>query len=52
MPDVSMCTGGSCPLRADCYRHTAKPSPYMQTYFLNPPVNADGTCGHFWKVKR
>jgi len=50
MPDVTMCKGGSCPLRESCYRHTAKPGA-LQSYFLTPPVKADSTCSYFWKVK-
>ena len=31
MPDISMCTG-NCPISDYCYRHTATPNPYWQTY--------------------
>ena len=40
MPDISMCTGNGCPRSSTCYRKTAKPSRYMQTYFTNPPFEA------------
>jgi hypothetical protein len=43
MPDISMCKGETdkgfiCPMRDTCYRYTAKPSEYMQTYFAEPPI--------------
>ena len=31
MPDISMCTG-KCVISDYCYRYTAKPNPYGQTY--------------------
>ena len=49
MPDISMCSGKDCPLSTTCYRCTATPSEFRQTYFLNPPVKEDGTCDHYWK---
>lgn len=49
MPDISMCAGGNCPKKQDCYRYTAKPSEFMQTYFCDPPYDAkEGTCEMFW----
>lgn len=55
MPDISMCTGGVCPLRGKCYRATAKPNSY-QSYFYGTPfrlvVLPDGTkqveCEYYW----
>lgn len=26
MPDITMCTGGECPKRDECYRHRARPA--------------------------
>jgi hypothetical protein len=51
MPDISMCTGEGCPKKSECYRHRARPSKYMQTYFATPPVQANGTCAYFSKVE-
>ena len=34
MSDISMCSGLDCPVKNDCYRHTAK-------YNLNIRVNPD-----------
>lgn len=58
MPDISMCTGGDCPLKNDCYRYKATPNEY-QSYFSYPPYsidfNIDGTqeidCLYFWNIK-
>jgi hypothetical protein len=52
MPDISMCLGGECPRRADCYRFRAKPS-MLQSYFTEPPFKpATGVCSHFWPAER
>lgn len=48
-PDISMCTGDKCPTRETCYRYTAKPSP-RQSYFVDPPIGADGECEYFMEV--
>ena len=44
-----MCEGTGCPLANNCYRHTATPNQYRQSYFTNPPVKKDGTCDYHWK---
>ena len=49
MPDITMCSGENCPLRAACYRHTAKPNRY-QSWFAVPPIK-DGKCEYFWDRK-
>lgn len=38
MPDITMCTGGTCQWREQCYRFTATPSEHRQSYFVTPPV--------------
>lgn len=50
MPDISMCTGGDCPMSDMCYRFLATPEPLMQTYFLDPPVKPSGRCDYYWEV--
>jgi hypothetical protein len=47
MPDITMCAGIYCPIKDNCYRYTAKPNEYRQSYFLTPPYK-DGKCEHFW----
>jgi hypothetical protein len=32
MPDITMCQNDKCPLKDECYRHTATPDPYLQSY--------------------
>ena len=32
MPDISMCLNKKCELRKKCYRFTAEPSQYRQSY--------------------
>jgi len=65
MPDISMCPGGSCPLRLHCHRYTAKAEELGQSYFVDPPYkmnmitdeNNNGlgvvtsTCSYFWNNK-
>ena len=50
MPDIAMCTGfdenRECPFRNKCYRATAKPSEYRQTYFAVLPLTS--TASHAW----
>lgn len=52
MPDITMCPGTvkerSCPNKEQCYRYTAKPSEYLQSYFIDLPMNSNKECGHFW----
>lgn len=48
MPDISMCAGGNCPKKQDCYRHTAKAS-YLQSYFSEVPYDIEEQkCDSFW----
>lgn len=47
MPDMTMCDGHGCPLKDKCYRYTAFASSY-QSWFLQAPINEDGTCDYFW----
>jgi len=51
MPDITMCNGEGCGIKATCYRFTATPSEFRQAYFVTPPftVKMDGTaCYHYW----
>jgi hypothetical protein len=51
MPDITMCSGTNCPLKETCYRYTATPSEFMQSYFVNPPIKEDETCDYYWKIE-
>lgn len=47
MPDISMCDGFGCPKKDLCYRHTAIPSPFCQTY-SQFRIDKDGRCEDYW----
>lgn len=64
MPDICMCAGEQlktvdnklkrtgeniCPKRASCYRFTAVPSEYRQSYFAKLPYDEEKqSCDHYW----
>ena len=51
MADITMCSGNDCPVKEKCYRFTAKPSEFRQSYFFQPPGGQeDGkfTCEMYW----
>ena len=49
MPDITMCLNEDCQKKDDCYRYTAKPTPYMQSYadFGRSEVDLQD-CKMFW----
>ena len=50
MPDIAMCEGIGCPMRDACYRYTATPSEFRQSYFMDIPYNKEsGECEHYWE---
>ena len=49
MPDISMCNNTKCNRRLTCYRFTAKPNPFMQSYSAFKP-DADGKCDAYWNT--
>lgn len=48
MADITTCEGKDCPLKEKCYRYTAEPCKYRQSYFLEPPYKEDGHCDYAW----
>jgi len=46
MPDITMCTGEGCEARFTCYRFTAKPNEYRQSYFKGVP-DINGGCEYY-----
>lgn len=50
MPDISKCPGGNCPIKETCYRYTATPSKWRQSYFAETPIKEDNTCDHFMEI--
>jgi|LakMenEpi03Aug12_release.lakeMendotaPanAssembly.Ray.scaffolds.fasta_scaffold09189_22 hypothetical protein len=48
--DITLCEGTNCPLKDQCFRHTAKPSEY-QSYFTVVPFkikNNEFKCHYLW----
>ena len=46
-----MCEGTGCPIKETCYRFTAKPSEYRQSYISVPPFKKDKTCEYYWNTR-
>jgi hypothetical protein len=46
MADITMCEGKECPMKQNCYRHTAKPNEFRQSYFMHEPIK-QGHCMEF-----
>lgn len=48
MPDITMCDDTKCAARKSCYRFTAKPSEFRQSYFADVmEKNKHGSCEYF-----
>lgn len=50
MPDISMCTGGKCPLKETCFRFRAVPGMYQS--FLEKPPFEDEKCDLFKPIQK
>lgn len=49
MADITMCEGKNCTLKESCYRFTATPNKYRQSYFTNPPYSfLNKSCDMYW----
>ena len=48
-PDITMCSNEDCPKKLDCYRFTAPPDQYWQSYCKFELK--DGECEYFIKNK-
>ena len=46
MADITMCKGDGCETKFTCYRFTAKPNEYRQSYFMESPIK-DGGCEYY-----
>ena len=51
MPDISMCRDDACPSRQQCYRFTATPSQFLQSYGSFGRMPDAEKCDHFWPIK-
>ena len=53
MPDIRMCQGGDCPLKDNCYRFTATPNEWRQSYFSNTPwEEEEKNCEYYIPVQK
>lgn len=50
MADITMCTNKTCSKRNNCYRFTATPNDYLQSYFDGKP-GSNNDCNYFWDNK-
>jgi len=48
MADISKCNNQQCPSKDYCYRFTATPSKFMQSYADFSPEDDETSCSHFW----
>ena len=48
MPDISLCRNALCPSKEFCYRYTATPSEFRQSYGVFGPEEGEDKCDHFW----
>lgn len=51
IPDITMCSGDHCPIRENCYRYKAEPTPGRQSYFSQPPWDGE-KCDSFWQIEQ
>lgn len=50
MPDISMCYNINCKKRFTCYRYTARPDKYWQSYACFNKENQE-KCHYYHKIK-
>ena len=48
MPDISMCDNTQCPSKEYCYRFTAIPSKFMQSYASFTLEDDEMSCSYFY----
>lgn len=54
MPDITMCFSENCPMKEKCYRATANPDPFYQSYtdFSSYTCNEESGYEDFIKNNR
>lgn len=52
MPDISMCANSNCPSSELCYRFTATPNPFRQSYGLFTVQPGQSRCDNFTPNER
>lgn len=50
MPDITMCVSRGCPKKNECYRYTAKPDKYYQSYADYGKICLENDYKYFWKT--
>ena len=50
MADISMCEGEGCEVKNTCYRFTAKPNKFLQSYVM--PTVQPGGCDLYWNINK
>lgn len=49
MSDITMCEGGSCPLKESCYRFRAPVNEHYQSWYTEIPYDIiDESCNQYW----
>jgi hypothetical protein len=48
MPDISKCANENCPMKHSCYRYTAQPSEYWQSYGSFEYSFVTDSCKYYW----
>ena len=51
MTDITMCKGTTESICQYCYRRTATPNEYRQSYFMQIPMTREGTCDEYFDKK-
>jgi hypothetical protein len=54
MPDISMCNGSGCVMKAMCYRFGAVPSDRQSWFTKVPWENVEDRfhCNYFWDMRK
>jgi len=47
MADITMCKGTNENICVSCYRRTATPNEYSQSYFIDIPIIKEGKCDEY-----
>lgn len=48
MPDIAMCQRHDCGKKTSCYRYTAVPDEFYQTYVLIEDKDVSNGCDMIW----
>lgn len=52
MSDITMCRGGLCPKKEDCYRYKAPVNEYRQAYFTFVPYTPGESCDMYYPYEK